>query len=262
MATTRDFKEGRLFPHTIYDNGWSVSAQADRVGYQCSPQRRFDTLEQYETVEVVVYGPEHWPVDPKRIGLPEGIVAKFTEVGRGPAIGCRLTHGELAAVKRAAMMALMNPNAGVPRGDVVWGGREVYHGASRDIAADILANGIDMSASQGGYFGRAFYVADDAALAKSNYADFSGEEEGGGGVVQFVVADGAHILDMRNDQDQREWDDSGLARQIHRGDFARLARKAGVDGVYDRSVGGLAIYRASALTPLRLEPSEQRGPRP
>lgn len=104
-------------------------------------------------------------------------------------------------------------------------------------------------------FPERFYVAEEAGLARSNYAEFS--DEGGGSVLALTITDGARILDLRNEADAKIWTGSGLAGRVSEDGFARLARRAGVDGVYDRSVGGLAIYNPAVLEGVRLE-----GPRP
>jgi hypothetical protein len=89
-------------------------------------------------------------------------------------------------------------------------------------------------------------VAEDEALARSNYADFSDGDEPGA-VVSFEIKEQARILDMRNAVDASFWAESGLADKIGMKDFAKLAVTAGVDGVYDRSFGGLAIYNPKAI---------------
>lgn len=248
MPTCRTEENGRLFPLETFGNGWSLSAQAD-IGYRCLPQQRLPTLEQYDTVEVILRGPEDWPVDPTTLGLPDGLLAKFSAVeAHCPAIGAHVTQAELAILRRTLMAVMMTtPNAGVPRGAIVWANRTVWHGGSLEAAEDIIANGIDMSRSSGGYFGHAFYVADTCDLARSNYADFAGDDDEPGAVVQFEIIDGAAILDMRNTADQQDWDASGLNAWLGRPDFAMRARRCGIAGVYDRSVGGLAIYDPAVL---------------
>jgi hypothetical protein len=179
MPTYRTDEDGRLFPSEEFESGWSISAQADKAGYQCTPRDKLETLEAYEAVEVLIRGPEAWPIDARSIGLPESLAARFSTVDDGsPAIAGNVTHAELAEIRAAVMQVLFHPNAGVPRGSVVWEGRDLWHGGSQAAAEDIVENGIDMSQSSGGYFGYAFYVADEEDLARSNYADFCGEEEG------------------------------------------------------------------------------------
>lgn len=262
MATRRTIDD-RLFEPEYFSGGWSISIQADYAGYQCSPQRRLDTLEQYDAVEVVIYGPEHWAVDPTTMGLPENIAQKFTEVDVGcPSIGCHITHEELAVIRDVISKVMMHPNAGVPRGNVVWQGADVWHGTGAAAAEDIRDNGIDMSQSNKGYFGQAFYVADNRNLAQSNYADFAEEEgiEEPGRVVYLYIDDASRILDLRNPVDAEIWSTSGLASKCGQDGFAGIAVKAGIDGVYDRSVGGLAIYNPTVLKVCRVEPTKEDEP--
>jgi hypothetical protein len=153
---------------------------------------------------------------------PNRVLSRLKESGRG-----ELPYGDT-----------------VPVGD--WEGRLVYHGCSQQAANSIM-QGIEVPPT-GGYFGNAFYVADDAKLAKSNYADVADEEEGGAAVLVFTINPGAHILDLRNEEDSEEW-----MRLTHHGgdismpDFHTRMVRQGVDGVYDRSVGGLAVYNPEIL---------------
>ena len=245
MSTRRI--EGRLFPAIKWDHGWSLSLQADRSGYQCFPKERFETLEEYSAVEAVIYGPFSAPVDPSTLELPTHVVQKFVPLDvSAPSIGCKLTWDDVLSVKGAILRASLHPNAGVPRGVIGWSLQNVYHGASLEDAEGIVERGISIHKSAGGYFGQAFYVAEDEALARSNYADFSDGDEAGA-VVSFEIKEAARIIDMRNSVDAAFWTESGLAEKIGMKDFARLAVQAGVDGVYDRSFGGLAIYNSNAV---------------
>lgn len=250
---------GRLFPAITWDHGWSLSLQGDKNGYHCEPKERLETLEEYTSLECVIYGPFNEDVDPSTLDLPETVVRKFVPIEMSaPSIGVMLTWGDIEIIKRAIQQAILTPNAGIPRGVIGWRMRDVFHGTSAASAEDIIENGVDMQKTNGGYFGQGFYVADDEALARSNYADFSDDDEGGV-VVKFEIKDGARIIDMRNAVDAAFWSSSGLADDIGRPDFAARAVKAGVDGVYDRSVGGLAIYNAQALECQGLVPDNRPG---
>jgi hypothetical protein len=242
----------RLFPETTWDHGWSLSLQADRTGYQCAPHERFETLEEYTSVEGVIYGPFGGDVDPLTLDLPEHVANKFVPLEMtSPSIGCKLTWDDVEAIKQAILRASLNPNAGVPRGVIGWAMTDVYHGTSSEAAEDIIENGIAMHKSDGGYFGQGFYVAEEEVLARSNYADFSDDEDGGV-VIKLEIKDGARILDMRNAEDAEFWVTSGLAGAIGECDFAARAVRAGVDGLYDRSFGGLVIYNPDAVECLGL----------
>lgn len=242
---------GRLFPPRTWDAGWSLSLQADAAGYACAPRRRLDRLEDYTEVEAKIDGPFPQPVDVSTLVLPAEVAAKFTPLTDGWSVplGLNLTWEDVAAVHAAIDLACLNPNAGIPRGVIGWAGRDVYHGTGAAAADDILSDGVDLSLCGKGYLGQGFYVAEEVGLARSNYADFS--EEGAGAVIAMTIREGARILDLRNAEDAKKWDDSGLSARVGVDGFAGLARRAGVDGVYDRSVGGLAIYNPSVLEALR-----------
>ncbi|MCZ7861717.1 hypothetical protein O9X98_10005 [Agrobacterium salinitolerans] len=259
--TTRSEEGGQLFPPMTWDHGWLLSLQADRAGYQCSPKARLETLEDYETVEAKIDGPHGTLVDPHTMELPPLVAAKFPHlrVGGGPSLGAKLTWDDVEAVVHAIRMAGQRPNNGVPRGVVGWAGRTVYHGTADEDAADILESGVVVGRGDG-YFGRAFYVAEDGALAKSNYAEFSGDDAGGT-VLEVTIEEGARILDLRNDEDYRAWSASGLPNFLGTPDFDRRARQSGVDGVYDRSVGGLAIYNVAAISAPMLSREFEAMPR-
>lgn len=254
MSTYRTMSEapGRLFPPRTWDAGWSLSVQADAAGYACAPRRRLDRLEAYREVEVMISGPFPQPVDPTALDLPDAVLSKFTplEPGSVVSLGLNLTWDEVRAVEAAIDRACQNPNAGVPPGRVGWAGRDVYHGTDEGSARDILENGVNLGASHKGYLGQGFYVAEEEGLARSNYAEFS-DEKGAGSVLAMTISEGARILDLRNAADAKIWTDSGLAARVSEDGFARRARLAGVDGVYDRSVGGLAIYAPSVLEGVR-----------
>jgi len=250
VKRTQPGAEGRLFPLETWDHGFSLSLQADRSGYQCWPQERLDTLEAYDEVEAVIYRKGFEVVDPVWMDLPGEVLAKFTLVeSGGVAVGCRLTKDDVEAVRQAILQASLNPNAGIPVGRIGWSSRRVYHGTSESSARDIEINGIGVDRSHGGYFGHAFYVAEDEALARSNYAEFTdGDEEPA--VLEFVIEDGARILDMRNPEDAASWSASKASLMLGHPDMAFTAVAEGIQGVYDRSVGGLAIFDPKALSVL------------
>ncbi|MEP3669367.1 MAG: hypothetical protein ABJN42_21830, partial [Roseibium sp.] len=110
-------------------------------------------------------------------------------------------------------------------------------------------HGVRIEASGRGYFGPAFYMADKRELAVSNYADAFDEDPGA--VVHAQFADDVHILDLRNSKDAEEWAPYG--DRVSDPNFDRIMRKAGIDGVYDRSMGGIAIYRVDAVSVLGVE---------
>lgn len=240
--------EGRLFPAQSWQHGWHLSLQADASGYRCRPLKRLDRLEDYLTVEAVIRGPFPEPVDPSTLDLPAETADKFVPIETSqPSIGCNLTWTDVEAVRDAILRASLNPNAGIPRGSVGWSGRSVFHGTSLTAAEDIYGNGIDLGKSHGGYFGHAFYVADNIDLAISNYAEFAGEDEEPV-VLEFVVEDASKILDLRNGLDFDRYRGSPVPPLLGRQDLPAKAAWNGIDGVYDRSVGGLAIFRPEILS--------------
>jgi hypothetical protein len=139
--------------------------------------------------------------------------------------------------------ALISPEEHGPE----WANEVVYHGTGRAHAGSINTN-LDIQKGCG-YFGYGFYVADDPKLAKSNYADFA---DGEPVILMFRIAPTAKIADMRVD-DARA---ATLQKVLHSGRGLGDPGKpqqlvaAGVDGVYDRSVGGLCIYNPKVLIPL------------
>lgn len=207
-----------LFPVLEWDSGWGLSVQADKGGYACAPRERLDHIEEYELVEARVIAPFPGPIDHAELGLDQGVVSKFDDSGNG----LMLDWSDVAALSAALEMAGSNPNAGTPRGSVGWPGREVRHGAGEDVAP------------RGGIFGRAFYVTGDAEA-------WANEE----GDPAFEIAEGANILDLRNSVDLSEW--APWADRAGYEDFDRMMRRAGIDGVYDPSSGGLAVYNPGVL---------------
>lgn len=123
-------------------------------------------------------------------------------------------------------------------------GTHVYHGTDAASAKNIREHGIDLSKCTAGYFGVAFYTAFDPALAKSNYADFSDDEEGGV-VLEFEVV-GGNILDL---SDPKDWDTySALSiRPDGSPNFPQKMRQKGVDGIADNSFGGVCFYNPRCL---------------
>lgn len=80
---------------------------------------------------------------------------------------------------------------------------------------------------------------------------------------QNPVEEGAKILDLRNAHDSEVYQASGLAQMLGRNDFALNARRKGIDGIYDRSVGGLAIYNPKILAVVNVfgsDPDNTQGP--
>jgi len=131
-----------------------------------------------------------------------------------------------------------------------WVGRVMFHGTSKEGAQDIMNSGIDNSKSQKGYFGRGFYMASDYDLAKGNYADWAEEDEEGS-VLVVKISEGANILDLRDSEDSEVYSRvSEHGRLCGRDDFDLIMTTNGIDGLFDRSFGGIVIYDPSVLTVL------------
>ena len=127
----------------------------------------------------------------------------------------------------------------------------VYHGTDLGSADNIKENGLDLSKCDRGYFGKAFYVTTDKDLAEKNYADFSGDEEGGV-VLEFKMNPINRVLDLRNSND---WDTYGNLKYKGRNitdfmgidEFPLIMKSLGIDGLYDRSNDAFAIYNIKTL---------------
>lgn len=122
----------------------------------------------------------------------------------------------------------------------------VFHGTDINSANDVKENGLDLSKCDKGYFGKAFYVTTDEALAKSNYSDFSGDEEGGV-VLKFEMNPINKVLDLRNSDDWEFYKKNNIEKFLGRDELPRIMMKLGVDALYDRSNDAFAVYNVSIL---------------
>jgi len=127
----------------------------------------------------------------------------------------------------------------------------VFHGTDLESANDIKKNGLDLSKCDRGYFGKAFYVTTDEQLARSNYADFSGDEEGGI-VLKFEMNPINKVLDLRDSDD---WDvyinlkykGRKITDFMGFDEFPSIMTSLGIDALYDRSNDAFAIYNVNIL---------------
>ena len=127
----------------------------------------------------------------------------------------------------------------------------VFHGTDLESAKDIKQNGLDLSKCDRGYFGKAFYVTTDEQLARSNYADFSGDDEGGV-VLKFEMNPINKVLDLRDSDD---WDvyinlkykGRKITDFMGFDEFPSIMTSLGIDGLYDRSNDAFAIYNVNIL---------------
>jgi hypothetical protein len=245
MMTPRTLEDGRLFAPIEWDHGWSLSLQADKAGYQCSPHERLAHIEDYEAVEGCLTGPFEMSVDVSTMDMPQNVRDKFGNTYDGmPAIGRNLTKEDVEHIKQAVLQASLNPNAGIPPGRYGWPGRSLYHGTSAEHAADIERDGVDPEKSYGGYFGKGFYMAEAEDLARSNYAEFN-ETDDAGAIITVDIRAEAMILDLRNGADFEVW--KSLKVEPQQPDFLKVMKRNGIDGVYDRSFGGLVLYNTKAI---------------
>lgn len=122
----------------------------------------------------------------------------------------------------------------------------VFHGTDAKSAKDIQEQGLDLGKCEKGYFGRAFYVTTDEELAKSNYADFSGDEEGGI-VLKFEMNPINRILDLRKTEDWDYYKQHGIEKYLGKDELLNIMKKLGIDAMYDRSNDAFAVYNINIL---------------
>ena len=147
----------------------------------------------------------------------------------------------------------------VPVGD--WKGRVIFHGTSDAGAKSIHSNGVIIDKSTGGYFGVGFYAATDATLAANSYADFAEENDlsGEGSVIAVKIKNNARILDMRSEKDWETYQKTNPDQHLSSRNFAERMRSFGIDGLFDRSFGGLVIYNPKAIEVLPDVNPQSRG---
>ena len=126
---------------------------------------------------------------------------------------------------------------------------KLYHGTDIKSAMNIQKNGVDISKGYGGYFGWGFYTTPNADLAKSNYADFSGDKEGGV-VLEFELLKTSNILDLRDPDDFELW--KKYSNKINDKNLYKELIKKGIDGLWDDSFDGVVIYNPKVLTLKRI----------
>jgi hypothetical protein len=122
----------------------------------------------------------------------------------------------------------------------------VFHGTDVESANDIIQNGLDLSKCDRGYFGKAFYVTTDGELARSNYADFTGDEEGGV-VLNFEMNPITRILDLRDSSDWDFYKQNNIEKYLGSDNIPNIMKRLGVDALYDRSNDAFAVYNLDIL---------------
>ena len=115
-----------------------------------------------------------------------------------------------------------------------------------------LQDGIDNQKSSKGYYGRGFYCASDYELVRNNYADFGREDDEESAVLAIQINPKAKILDMRNEKDWEKWQRSKLDKELWRDDLDKVAVSYGIDGLFDRSFGGVVIYNPRMVKAIKI----------
>jgi hypothetical protein len=120
----------------------------------------------------------------------------------------------------------------------------LYHGTDINSAMNIKKYGVDILKGYGGYFGWGFYTTPYYDLAKSNYAEFSDDEDGGV-VLVFILSEKANILDLRDSNDFEQW--KPYSKEISNKYLYKELVKNGIDGLWDDSFDGVVIYNPEVL---------------
>jgi hypothetical protein len=120
----------------------------------------------------------------------------------------------------------------------------LYHGTDDESAKQIQSQGVKIEHSHGGYFGWGFYTTPFYDLAKSNYADFSDDEEGGV-ILEFKLTPNANILDLGDENDWERW--RPYSGMIHDKTLFKRLVQDGIDGLWDNSFDGVVIYNPKVL---------------
>lgn len=123
-----------------------------------------------------------------------------------------------------------------------------YHGTDKISAEDISKNGVNISKVESGYFGKAFYIADDKETSQA-YANENAED---GVVITLDVDDNAKILDLSTPDgwdkySNLKWRGIPVTELLYRNDIDKIMLSLGVDGIKDNSMGGTAIYNPDVI---------------
>jgi hypothetical protein len=247
MGTKRTV-EGRLFPSRQLPGGWSISIQADKYGYACSPRAFLETIEEYQSVEVAVYGPFPHVVDVNALDLPPAIRDKFPAIEDGHAcIGAHLSWSDVETLEATLVAAADIPWAGIPRGVFGWSETEVYLGCDGDLVRDLDDLGPTVLASR----------LPRLHLEREN-AGAEGTE-----LVRLSTREHPQVLDLRNAQDREEWESSGLS---FTDDDFRLAARQGIEGIYVPEDGVLVVLTPRMLSSfaarIQVTPEDRRTSNP
>lgn len=119
----------------------------------------------------------------------------------------------------------------------------IFHGTELPYAKNIVDNGIDLTKCSKGYFGTGFYCATSHELAESNYANMADEPA----IVAMRLNKDANILDLRTESGFAFYQKHQIENVLGSDNLVEIMRKLKVDGLYDRSFGGMVIYNPKAL---------------
>lgn len=101
----------------------------------------------------------------------------------------------------------------------------VWHGTTREIANDLIEQGLQPSF---GEFGHGFYALESPHLAGDELQE---EDTDDHVVLEYKVEDDPRILDLRDDADLMLWQNSGAADHIDNPHLWKLMVKQGIDAV-------------------------------
>lgn len=118
----------------------------------------------------------------------------------------------------------------------------MYHGTNSESFGSII-RGINLEMS-GGCLGSAFYLASDWELA-ATYA--KGQVSGDPVVMAFHVSPSAKILDQRIPEQADRFSQIANESGLWQGGPSSGMVDSGVDGFYDTTAHGVALYNASAV---------------
>ena len=115
----------------------------------------------------------------------------------------------------------------------------VYHGTSKELAKELIDNGIDPANFTEGAFGYAFYTSDTPDLAEEL------SEEDDQIVLEYALNEESHILDLRDEVDISMW--HRYAHDISNPHLWKILVRRGIDGLCDSSLKGICFYNPDAL---------------
>lgn len=259
-ASSTSDAPGQTIPHLLFDEVLGDFMLSIKGGPRCLsfPKELCASLEDYAQLEVTISSDRPEGVALESMGFPDEIARLFDPRFGAEANGITagfVPRDRVPSVRQALLLALQNPNAGYPRGEIGWAKRTVFHNTSRAAAERIIAEGVKADLLTPGYFGTGFYVTPNAEYARSHYAD-SAEDEGA--VIQCeIAAFPGMILDLRNPFDSETWLRADLDKSLGAEDFIRQAfARHRIAGIYDRSMEGLAIYDLSILRSFQIYSQE------